>query len=127
RDSARGKTAEDLPGEAMKFRSGFLLGVVPLVAGVLVATVIAVVVVLERDARSRLDDELARSRGVFEDLQAYRQWVIRSQLRVVAEEPRLKAVAATEEGNHAPVLGVANEVKRAPLSDRLLITDADGR
>lgn len=98
-----------------------------LVVGVAIATVTAASILIDRSARTDLAESLARDHMAFEDLQGYRQTLFRSQIRVVAEEPRLKAVAATEEITHETVLGVARELKVAVGCDLFLITDADGR
>ena len=98
-----------------------------LVVGVAVAMVTAASILIDRSARSDLAESLARDHQAFDDLQGYRQTLFRSQIRVVAEEPRLKAVAATEEITHETVLGVARELKAAVGCDLFLITDGDGR
>lgn len=98
-----------------------------LVVGVAIATVTAASILIDRSARTDLAESLARDHMAFEDLQGYRQTLFRSQIRVVAEEPRLKAVAATEEITHETVLGVARELKVAVGCDLFLITDGDGR
>lgn len=98
-----------------------------LVVGVAIATVTAASILIDRSARTDLTESLARDRLAFEDLQGYRQTLFRSQIRVVAEEPRLKAVAATEEITHETVLGVARELKAAVGCDLFLITDGEGR
>src|SRR5262249_21389121 len=64
---------------------------------------------------------------VFTELQGYRQSLFRAEIRVVAEEPRLKAVAATEEITHETILGVAQELRRAVGSELFLITDGRGQ
>jgi sigma-B regulation protein RsbU (phosphoserine phosphatase) len=98
-----------------------------LVVGVAIATVTAASILIDRSAHTDLAASLARDRQAFDDLQGYRQTLFRSQIRVVAEEPRLKAVAATEEITHETVLGVARELKVAVGCDLFLITDGDGR
>lgn len=111
----------------MRFRTGVLLAMLILVVGVAIATVTAASILIDRSARTDLAESLARDHLAFEDLQGYRQTLFRSQIRVVAEEPRLKAVAATEEITHETVLGVARELKVAVGCDLFLITDGDGR
>src|SRR5438067_2219960 len=82
---------------AMRFRSALLVGVLLLLVPVLGATIGTVAVVLEQSSRSKMAEDLARSSRVFEDLQAYRRSLFQSQSRVIAEEPRLKAVVAAED------------------------------
>lgn len=111
----------------MRFRTGVLLAMLTLVVGVAIATVTAASILIDRSARTDLAESLVRDHLAFADLQGYRQTLFRSQIRVVAEEPRLKAVAATEEITHETVLGVARELKTAVGCDLFLITDGDGR
>jgi phosphoserine phosphatase RsbU/P len=111
----------------MRFRSALLMGLVLLLLPVLAATVGTVAWVLGQSARAKMAEDLARSGLVFEDLQAYRRSLIQSQSRVIAEEPRLKAVVAAEDVSHETVAGVAVDVQRASRVDLLLITDATGK
>src|SRR5262249_14433548 len=67
-----------------------------------------------------------RSRKVFEEHIAYQRSLHRSEGRVVAEEPRLKAVVATEEVTHETVYSVAFELRKALQSDLFLMTDGKG-
>ena len=75
----------------MRFRTAVLVGAAGLVLGLLAATLGAVAIVLERSARARVADDLDRGRRAFEDLHAYRRSLRREEIRVVADEPRLKA------------------------------------
>jgi sigma-B regulation protein RsbU (phosphoserine phosphatase) len=111
----------------VRLRSAILVGVSLVVAAVMVAMVWSLSTLVRSEARQQLVDELERNRQVFEELQAYRQSLFRQEIRVVAEEPRLKAVAATEEITHETVLGVARELRRAIASELFLITDGEGR
>jgi len=111
----------------VRFRHVVLAFMVPLLLGTVVATVGAVTIVLDRSARRELAAELDRSRQVFEQLTADRELLYRSESRVVAEEPRLKAVVATEDVTHETVLGVASELRRALQADIFLIADGHGR
>src|SRR5262249_11687843 len=112
---------------AVRFRHVVLAFMVPLLLGTVVATVGAVTIVLDRSARRELAAELDRSRQGFEQLTADRELLYRSESRVVAEEPRLKAVVATEDVTHETVLGVASELRRALQADIFLIADGHGR
>lgn len=111
----------------MKFRTLLLLGIVLLVAGTLAGTVGVVAAVLQEEARRDIAAELARSRQAFEELAAQRAARLRSEARVVAEEPRLKAVVATEDVSHETIFGVAHELHRALGSDLFVLTDGEGR
>ncbi len=110
----------------MKFRTTLLIAVLSLVVGPLLATVLAVSIVIDRAARRDVSDGLSRSQDVFVEQLKQREALLRTESRVVAEEPRLKAVAATEDVTHETVLGVAQELKRALQSDTFLMTDENG-
>jgi len=111
----------------VRFRTNVLLAMVLLVVGIVAATVFAATAVIDHSARADLAESLMRDRQVFEDLQKYRQTLFQTEIRVVAEEPRLKAVAATEDITHETVLGVARELQKAVGCDVFLITDGEGR
>jgi phosphoserine phosphatase RsbU/P len=111
----------------VKFRNVLLLVIVGLTGVVLAATVTAVAVVLERGVRGQLTDELNRGQSVLSNLSAYRESLYRSEARLMAEEPRLKAVVDTQDINHETILGVALDLKKAVQSDLFLITDGTGR
>jgi len=111
----------------VRIRTAILLAISLLVAGVMVAVVVSLSNLIDRGARAQLATDLERGRQIFEELQGYRQSLFRAEIRVVAEEPRLKAVAATEDVSHATVLGVAQELRRAVASELFLITDGAGR
>jgi sigma-B regulation protein RsbU (phosphoserine phosphatase) len=61
------------------------------------------------------------------DLYEVRSSLLRSQAAVVAEEPRVKAVVATEEVSPETVLGVARDLRGSLKCDLLLVTDGRGR
>lgn len=110
----------------MRFRTALLWSTVALVAGSLAVTVGAILAVAGRSARAQLTSDLARSRAAFETVHAERQVLMRSEARVMAEEPRLKAVVATEEVSDQTVLGVALDLRKALQSDLFIITDPEG-
>lgn len=111
----------------MKFRSILLASITLLIAGIIAATVGSVAVLLQRAARNDITADLHRARQVFDEQRAYRESIHRSESRVVADEPRLKAVVATEDISPETVYGVAFELRKALQSDLFLITDGDGR
>src|SRR5258706_102553 len=110
----------------MKLRTILLAGVLCVVAGIVIATAAAVTVLVRRPARAQVATELASGREGFEELQNYRRSLFRSEAAVVTEEPRLKAVTASEEISHATVLGVARELQKALSSDLFLLADPEG-
>jgi sigma-B regulation protein RsbU (phosphoserine phosphatase) len=110
----------------MKLRSSLLLGTLPVIAGALTLAMLATGVVLRRAARQGVADDLARTQRVFEEVQAYRRSLIRAEASVIAEEPRLKAVVATEDVSPATLVGVARDLRKLIQSDLFIITDAEG-
>ncbi len=110
----------------MRLRTTVLVGVLALVGGVMVAVLIAMSSIIDAGVRRQTADELERSRLVFEELISYRRSLSRSEIRVVAEEPRLKAVASTADVDNETVLGVAQELRRAVGSEVFIIADGDG-
>jgi sigma-B regulation protein RsbU (phosphoserine phosphatase) len=111
----------------MRIRTVLLAAVLAVVGGVMAALVWSLSGLIAANVHAQAAEDLERSRQVFEELMAYRQSLFRAEIRVVAEEPRLKAVAATEEINHETVLGVALELRRAVGSELFLIADGRGR
>jgi sigma-B regulation protein RsbU (phosphoserine phosphatase) len=104
-----------------------LISLVALILAIVFPTVGAVATIVDRAASRDAIEEVGRASRVFDDLQTYRESLLRSQARVVAEEPRLKAVVATEDITHETVISVAMELRRALQSSVFVITDADGR
>lgn len=111
----------------MKFRTTLLLSVVLLITGILATTVGGLAITLRRAAWSGIEEDLARSRADFEEHMELRRSLYRAECRVVAEEPRLKAVVATEDISRETVMTVAFEIHKAIGSDLFLLTDGEGR
>jgi phosphoserine phosphatase RsbU/P len=110
----------------MRFRTALSSGLLLLLGGTLAAIILVSSVILGQSAKEDVADDLRRAGRLFEDLQTYRQSLLRSEARVVAEEPRLKAVAATQDLDPETAFGVAFELRRALQSDLLLLTDGSG-
>src|SRR5207253_3491784 len=110
-------------GGAVRFRTAVLGGTAALVLGVLAATVGAVAVVLDRSARREIESDLARGRRAFEDLVQDRRALHREEARVIADEPRLKAVVDTQDVTRETVVGVALDLMKAVRSDVFLLAD----
>lgn len=110
----------------MKLRTALLAAITVLIAAIVVATVLAVITVVERAERRNLDAELLRSQRVYQELLGYRNAKLRSDCHVVANEPRLRATVATQDITHETVLGVANELRTSLGSDLFLVTDGEG-
>jgi sigma-B regulation protein RsbU (phosphoserine phosphatase) len=111
----------------VKLRSSLLLGTLPVIAGALTLAILATGVVLRRAARRGVADELGRTQRVFEEVQSYRRSLIRAEASVIAEEPRLKAVVATEDVSPATLVGVARDLRKLIQSDLFILVDAEGR
>jgi sigma-B regulation protein RsbU (phosphoserine phosphatase) len=110
----------------MRLHTAMLVGITCLVAGIIAAISVAVTVIVSRAERSELGADLERSQRLFIDLLDYRQSMYRSDCQVVANEPRLRAVMATEDVSRETVVGVINELRTSLGSDLFLFTDAEG-
>ena len=110
----------------MKLRTGMLLGIATLVAAIVVSTVFAVAVVVDRAERDKLRGDLDRSHGVFAEMMRYRSARYRSDCRVVANEPRLRAVVAAQDISRETIVGVISELRTSLGSDLFVLTDPAG-
>lgn len=86
------------------------LWVLLLVVVVLGSTIGVIYMVFDRNTRDRVAGELERSRDVTLDLHANRATLHRQECRVVAEEPRLKAVVATEDVERETVVDAVRDL-----------------
>jgi sigma-B regulation protein RsbU (phosphoserine phosphatase) len=111
----------------MKLRSAILVGVLLLVAAIIVVTIGVASWVLQGAAYQEVQSQLSQSEQVLDDLLTYRQSLFRAQARVVANEPRLKAVVATQEVTPETTFGVAQELQKTAASDIFLLTDGAGQ
>lgn len=111
----------------MKLRTTILMSVLLLVIALLGATIGVIYVVFDRSTRDRVSGELARSREVTLDLHATRQTLHRQECRVVAEEPRLKAVVATEDVARETIVDAVRDLAETLRAGVFVIVDAEGR
>ncbi|HEU4610593.1 MAG TPA: hypothetical protein VFS15_00895, partial [Kofleriaceae bacterium] len=111
----------------MKLRTTVFLWVLLLVVAVLGATIGTIAYVFERSTRARVERDLARSRVVTLDLHAGRASLLRQECRVVAEEPRLKAVVATEDVARETILDAVRTLAETLHAGVFVIVDAEGR
>lgn len=111
----------------MKLRTTVFLWVLLLVIAVLGTTVGVIYVVFERSTRERVSAELVRSRDVTLDLHATRQSLRRQECRVVAEEPRLKAVVATEDVARDTIVDAVDDLAETLRAGVFVIVDPAGR
>ncbi|HEY5922081.1 MAG TPA: SpoIIE family protein phosphatase [Kofleriaceae bacterium] len=110
----------------MRLRTALLAAITLLVAAIVGATVFAVVTVIGRAERRDLEAELVRSNRVFDELLAHRASMLRSDCRIVANEPRLRATLATLDITRETVVGVVGELRTALGRDLFLLTDGRG-
>lgn len=104
-----------------------LAGMTLLVAAIVAATVAAAVTLVGRAERRELAANLERSQRVFEDFLGFRQSVLRSDCRQIANEPMLRATVGTPDVNHETILGVVDDLRASLGSDLFLLTDGEGR
>lgn len=111
----------------MKLRTTVFLWVLLLVVAVLGTTIGTIAYVFDRSTRARVERDLARSRVVTLDLHAGRASLLRQECRVVAEEPRLKAVVATEDVARETILDAVRTLAETLHAGVFVIVDAEGR
>jgi len=111
----------------VKLRTTVFLWVLLLVVAVLGATIGTIAYVFDRSTRTRVANDLARSRVVTLDQHSSRASLLRQECRVVAEEPRLKAVVATEDVARETILDAVRTLAETLHSGVFVIVDADGR
>jgi len=111
----------------MKLRTTVFLWVLILVVAIVGATIGTIAVVFDRSTRTRLAEEQDRSREVALDLDQNRQASHKQECRVVAEEPRLKAVVATEDVARDTILDAVRTLAATLKADIFVIVDAEGR
>lgn len=110
----------------MRFRTTALAGMLAMVLGVGLITVASVTLIIDSAAQRQVQDELERTRRVVENQHAYRRRLYGAQTRLLVDEPRLRAVLATEEITPETVFGVARDLKRALRADLLVLVDSRG-
>lgn len=110
----------------MKLRTTVFLWVLLLVVAVLGTTIGTIAYVFDRSTRTRVAGDLARSRVATLDLHGSRASLFRQECRVVAEEPRLKAVVATEDVARDTILDAVRTLAETLRAGVFLIVDADG-
>ncbi len=110
----------------MRLRTILFASMFMLLAAIITVVVTGVIVILGREADTSVHAALQRGKQSFEELQTLRQALLRSQVRVISEEPRLKAVVSTQDIDHETVLGVAQEIRQAVQADLFIITNAAG-
>lgn len=110
----------------MKLRTAILAGFLGLSCAVVAGTAVVVTVVIDRSTQAQLEDDLVASRLVIERIHRQQQKQNRDKARVIANEPRLRAVIDADDTDRATVLDVARTLKREADTALFLIVDADG-
>lgn len=110
----------------MKLRTTVFLWVLVLVAAILGATIGTIAVVFDRSTRARLASESVRSREVALDLHAKEASLHGQECRVLAEEPRLKAVVATEDIERETVNEQVQSLAATLAASVFVIVDDEG-
>lgn len=111
----------------MKLRTTVFLWVLLLVLVILGATIGTIATVLDRSTRARVTQDLANSRQVTLDLHAIRQSLYRQECRIVAEEPRLRAVVATEDVARETILDAVQSLAETVRAGVFVIVDDRGQ
>lgn len=120
-------SSADDTANGTRFRVLLIAAISFLVVAVVGAATAATAVVLDRAARTDVRTSLTGAERVFSESWAQRRSVLRSEARVIAEEPRLKAVTSAEDVGRDTIVGVALELHQAVQSDLFVLTDAEGR
>jgi len=111
----------------VKLRTTVFLWVLLLVLVILGATIGTIATVLDRSTRARVTQDLANSRQVTLDLHAIRQSLYRQECRIVAEEPRLRAVVATEDVARETILDAVQSLAETVRAGVFVIVDDRGQ
>jgi phosphoserine phosphatase RsbU/P len=111
----------------VKLRTTVFVWVLLLVLVILGATIGTIASVLDRSARARVAQDLANSRQVTLDLHASRQSLYRQECRVVAEEPRLRAVVATEDVARETIVDAVQSLAETVGAGVFVIVDDGGQ
>lgn len=110
-----------------RFRAVLFWSICGVVATVVIAAAVAVALVIERRAASDVEASVGEAQDLIDAILNTRAAQLRREMQIVAAEPRLKAVMATEDVDHETVLGVATELSQAIEADLFVITDPEMR
>ena len=110
----------------MRFRTALLIGILGLVAATTLTAVTAVSLIIERSARSAIGDDLRRSDDVFAELRSFHDSLLTVEARMLASEPRLRALLETADISPETVRDVALEIGQALGTESFLVAFADG-
>ena len=110
----------------MRYRNMILVGFGALVAVMVSVVLLLVTRELDREAREDLRGSVDRASQVFAENRRLHEQLLAARAGTVAEEPRLKAVVATEDIDAATVRDVAEELMNAAKVDVFILTDPGG-
>lgn len=110
----------------MKLRTTVFIWVLLLVVLVLGATIGTIAMVFDRSTRERVSEELSRSREVTLDLHRNRANLTRQECRVVADEPRVRAVVATEDVARETVVDAVRTLAETLKAGVFVMVDPEG-
>lgn len=109
----------------MTLRTSILISVLALISATVLGAVVAIDRVIDRAALRSLQDEVVRSRAVFASLATERRAQIMRMTEVIANEPRLKALASSD-ADRPTIMGVARDLYKALGSDIFVLVDGNG-
>jgi len=109
----------------MKLRTAALLGLLALVGAVVLALILSVAAVINRSARNQVRGDIERNVVVFRDVLAYQQTQLENDARIVADEPRIRALFSGDVDD-ATILGGAQRARQRLGSSLLILVDEDG-
>lgn len=109
----------------MRLRTAVFSGGVLLVTLVVAAVAVSVYVVVDRSARREVDRALEKSAAVLGDVMAYQQAQLANDARLVADEPRIKALFGAEIDPDT-IAGEAARARERIGARLLLMVDREG-
>jgi hypothetical protein len=102
------------------------LAMTALVAAVVVTAIWSMGFYLRREVEQQLAADIDRTGKVLEEVQRSRVERLAEQNRVIADEPRLKAVVNSAEVDVETVTDVARDMREVANSDILILTSPQG-
>ena len=109
----------------MRLRTAILAGMLLVVFGAVATTLVAAKLVVDGSAKRAIREEIRRGRQVFAGLMAQRQTQNARATQVIADEPRLRAVAGSDV-DRATIVEVVSDVYESLGLDVLVLVDGRG-
>jgi serine phosphatase RsbU (regulator of sigma subunit) len=107
-------------------RAAILVGVLALIVAIVATTLFAVDRIIERAAVRSVHEGVAFSRSAFVGEAAKRQTRLQYLTEVVADEPRLKALASSDV-DRGTIVDVARDLHISASSDVFVLLDSEGQ